>query len=824
MKKILEVIKNHRNIILFFSAFTFIVIILAIFIFRKLENNEKDEAHDNLATLARLKINDVIHWRKERISDTRFIYHNITYKKLIYKFINNPDNNSIKKDVIDWLQPIKENHEYTDILIIDNSQKTYSLFKNNDSLDERDKQYYLESVRTKKVILGGLYKNQRTDKVSMCSFAPLFLSGINKDRVFAVLILKINPAENLFPLIQLKSLISKTAETFIVRREGNSVLYLNELMNKKNSAFNFSLPLSMPELPSAKAVLGYKGFFEGIDYNGNRVLADLNSIPNSDWFIVSKINNDEIYEPIREQAFLIILAAVFLILLGGFGVRNTLKNQKIKFYQKQLKLEHEKTELSKAVDQSPASIIITDLNGCIEYVNPKFIEVSGYSFREVKGRNPRILKSGLTPEYTYKELWKTLNEGNTWHGEFINKKKNGDIYWEIVSISPIKSEAGMITNYVAVQEDITQKKNIEEALRQSEEQYRFLFASMMEGFAYCKMIFKNDRPVDFIYINVNDAFTELTGLKDVVGKKVSKVIPGIRDSNPELLELYGKVALTGEPERFETYLDMLKIWLSISVYSPEKGYFITMFDNITERKKAEKAIEHAVKELERSNEELEQFAYIASHDLQEPIRMVMLYTQMLKDKYINISDDNAKLYMNFLEDGSVRMYNLINDLLEYSRIAFHDKTYKRTDCTEVIKEVIDDLKYTIEQEKAIITYNNLPSIVCNKTQIRQLFQNIISNAIKFRNENTPLIDIKCESNNGNWLFSVKDNGIGIDNKHFEKIFVIFQRLHTRDKYPGTGIGLAICKKIVERHGGHIFVESEKGKGSVFYFTIPQNLN
>lgn len=824
MKKILEIINEHRNIILFFTAFTFIIILLAIFLFRKLEDNEKDEAHDNLATLARLKINDVIHWRRERISDARFIYHNTTYKELIFKYLQTPENNSIKEDVTDWLQPIKENHEYTDIFIINNSLKIYPLFKKTDSLDGRDKKYYHQCIREKKVILGGLYKNPGTNEISMCSFTPLFLPGINNDKVFAVLVLKINPDENLFPLIQLKSVISKSAETFIVRRDGDSVLYLNDLRNKKNSALAYKLPLSTQELPSAKAVLGYKGFFEGIDYNGNKVLADLNNIPNSDWFIVSKINNNEIYEPIKEQAYLIIASAVFIILFGGLGTRNTLKNQKIKFYKRQLILEQEKAELSKAVDQSPASIIITNLDAKIEYVNPKFIEVSGYSFDEVKGKNPKLLQSGLTPNYIYKELWETLSNGETWHGEFINRKKNGDLYWEIVSISPIKSEMGVITNYVAVKEDITQRKNIEKALRQSKEQYRFLFENMLDGFAYCQMIFNDNKPEDFIYIDVNYAFGELTGLHGVVGKKVSDVIPGIRDTNPELFEIYGRVSITGEPEQFETYFVNLKIWFSISAYSPEKGYFITMFDNITERKKASQAIERAVKELERSNKELEQFAYIASHDLQEPIRMVMLYTQMLKDRYSEIFDNEAQIYLNFLEEGSVRMYNLINDMLEYSRITAKGIAYEQIDCNEIVKEVINDLKYTIEREKATIVYDNLPSIVCNKTQIRQLFQNIISNAIKFRNENPPLIDIKCESNNGNWLFSISDNGIGIDSKHFERIFVIFQRLHTRDKYPGTGIGLAICKKIIDRHGGHIYVKSEKGKGSVFYFTIPQKLN
>ena len=245
-----------------------------------------------------------------------------------------------------------------------------------------------------------------------------------------------------------------------------------------------------------------------------------------------------------------------------------------------------------------------------------------------------------------------------------------------------------------------------------------------------------------------------------------------------------------------------------------------VFMDVTERVEVQQALAEQSEELRRANEELKQFAYVASHDLQEPLRMVTSYLQLIEARYNDCLDDDGRIFINYAVDGSTRMKALINDLLTYSRVQRRHEAFSRVDLNRVLSRVVQNLEISITESGAIISHDSLPVIRGSENEIAQLFQNLIGNAIKFRREIPPEIEIRCEKKDGMYHVRVSDNGIGIDKQYLDRIFVVFQRLHTRDKYPGTGIGLAIVKKVVENHGGKITVESEPGKGTTFTFTLP----
>ncbi len=309
------------------------------------------------------------------------------------------------------------------------------------------------------------------------------------------------------------------------------------------------------------------------------------------------------------------------------------------------------------------------------------------------------------------------------------------------------------------------------------------------------------------------------GIRFYISKSIITPITKLRDATVEI----GKGKLDAQIIEVTSNDEIGELAASFKKMTEDLKRTTTSIDNlnkeITKRVQAEEKLKGYFDELERSNKELQQFAYIASHDLQEPLRMVASYTQLLAMRYKGKLDSDADEFIAFAVDGANRMQGLINDLLAYSRVGTKGKEFQPTDCKTVLDNITRNLQKIIEESSAEITHDPLPTVVADDIQLGQLFQNLIVNAIKFQSDSYPRIHITAEKNEKEWIFSVKDDGIGIEPEFKERIFEIFQRLHAKGEYPGTGIGLAICKKIVERHGGRVWVESEPGKGSTFYFSI-----
>ncbi|WP_161569258.1 sensor histidine kinase [Candidatus Oscillochloris fontis] len=268
--------------------------------------------------------------------------------------------------------------------------------------------------------------------------------------------------------------------------------------------------------------------------------------------------------------------------------------------------------------------------------------------------------------------------------------------------------------------------------------------------------------------------------------------------------------------------DGVTTWINVTAAPvPLENYGVVIaYNDISSRMAAEHALHQTMRELTRSNADLEQFAYVASHDLQEPLRGAIGMLQLLQQRYHGRLDSRADQYISLAVDSANRMQALINDLLLFSRVERRNQIFTQIDAVDALEHAIGNLQVAIQESSAEITYDPLPQVYADSIQITQLFQNLLSNAIKFCNEAPPRIHVSAQRRSNAWVFAVRDNGIGIAPDHVERIFIIFQRLHPRQAYPGTGIGLAICKKIIERHGGQIWVDSHLGHGATFFFSIP----
>ncbi len=485
------------------------------------------------------------------------------------------------------------------------------------------------------------------------------------------------------------------------------------------------------------------------------------------------------------------------------------QNQELRRFQKELEVAKERYR--NLYDSAPVgylslddSLKIADANqACRRIFGTKIEKIVGSSiFRFASQSSGHDLNLHF---FSAKELGDNSNEIEL-------KRYDGSSFFADVKTSYKRDGTSSFNTLI---QDITERKKAEMALKESEERFSKAFHGTVAG----KAIF---RLSDGRFIDANDRWLKLNGLtrEETIGRTFADL--NIWTNAEDWKQLTGELKQNGfiEDKECEFRRKSGETWISlissqIIELSGEKVVLASQLD-ISDRKRAEE-------ELKRSNEELRQFAYVASHDLQEPLRMVTAYLGLLERRYNGkILDDQAREYICFATQGADRMRELIEDLLEYSRVDTKGKAFAPTDMNNIIERTKLALKASIEESQASIELDKLPTIMADEGQMIQLMQNLLSNSIKFRGDEPSRIHVSCSDRWNHWTFSIRDNGIGLNMEYADVIFRVFQQLHSREEYPGTGIGLAICKKIVERHGGRIWVESEEGKGSTFFFTISKN--
>jgi PAS domain S-box-containing protein len=523
--------------------------------------------------------------------------------------------------------------------------------------------------------------------------------------------------------------------------------------------------------------------------------------------------------------------------------------------QAEIQLQEREEFLSSIYAGAEQAIFVIDVSDsgdfCYVGFNPISEQYAGVSNAEIRGK---------TPEQAFgKELGTTIGQNYTRcleSGISIRYEEQlvfpGHTIWTLTTLSPLRNKQGQIYRIVGTATDISDRKRQEEIL-----QNIALGVSAKTGTAFFQAL------VEYLSKALGMEFAFICELVLPEGKLI-RTIAGYGDGQSLENQEYGfadtpceQVVAVGQQRctyhdqvqqqfpqdhyladmQAESYMGLPLIDSNgqilglISVLSRQPIQDADFMAHILQifaaraaaelqRRQAEAELQRQKADLARSNAELQQFAYVASHDLQEPLRMVTSYLELIERRYKGQLDPRADQFINYAVDGAVRMQTLINALLTYSRVGSTPQSYAVIDCAVVLQDVLTNLQVTIAKNNASITHDSLPQVHGDRTQLIQLFQNLISNGIKFRREAVPHIHIGAKRLSDKWLFSIHDNGIGIEAQYTNRIFIIFQRLHSRAEYAGTGIGLAICKKIVERHGGNLWVEAQPDQGSTFYFTLP----
>ncbi|MEW5747085.1 MAG: PAS domain S-box protein [Nitrospirota bacterium] len=469
-----------------------------------------------------------------------------------------------------------------------------------------------------------------------------------------------------------------------------------------------------------------------------------------------------------------------------------------------------------------------DTQGTVTFINRAAAAMLGYETNELVGKQSHQqwhhTRPGGAP-YPSEEcpIYATYKDGTDHSGEEVFWRKDGSGVTVDFTSKPLVEE-GLIVGAVVTFKDITERKRAEEALRLSEQRLRAIFDNA--GVGIVEVETEEDR-----LIAVNDHLCAILGYRreELLGTTIHELtFPGDRDLSDRINEQLRR----GNYSRLDyekRYLrrDGSPLWVHVTVSAVRDAEgrhlrSIGTVKDISERKRAEEERERLLGDLQRSNKELEQFAYVASHDLQEPLRMVASYVQLLEKKYRGKLDTQADKYIHFAADGALRMQKLIEGLLAYSRITRKGAAFGPVDTNTVFSQAVKNLTAAVQESHAEVTKDDLPIVSGDELQLVQLFQNLIGNAIKYRKPDTPpAVHVSARKEGREWVFSVRDNGIGISPEYHDRIFLLFQRLHSREEYPGTGIGLALCKRIVERHHGRIWVESAPGEGATFFFTIPE---
>ena len=672
--------------------------------YRHYEENYRVEVECRLSAIAKLKVEELAHWRNERLGDAGIFYKNAAFSALVQRYFETPDDTETQGQLRTWLSQAQTANEYERISLFD--AQGIERISAPDTYDPipHPPQDIAKSLHSEKVSFMDFSRHSAYGLIHLNTTVPV-IAGQKENQAIGFIVLCINPEKYLYPFINQWPTRSKTAETLLVRRQGNEVLFLNELRFKKNTALNLRFPLDNKELPAVKAVLGQQGIVEGTNYRGVPVIAFVCAVPDSPWFLVANMDASEVYAPIKEKLWVTLVLAGALLIGAGAGISFIWKQQLAGFNRQKCEasklLMSSEEKYQSLVEASPDWIWEVDKEGVYTYVSPRVEDLLGYQVGDVLGKTPFDFMpekeaAGIRKIF----VAKMVKREPFYRLENTNRHKDGHLVFLESSGAPAFDDDGQFQGYRGVDRDISKRRQAEEAI-----------------------------------------------------KKLNK-------------DLKSTVAL-----------------------------------------------------FTQSNRQLREFAYLAAHDLKTPLRGISTLVQWLVDDYKEKFDDKGRQQVDLLVARVGRMDELVSAILEYSTIGRDRREEHPVDLNKLVGTVLVETK---PPPNIKITINKiLPVVVCDERHLRQIFHRLLANAVKFMDKPDGHIAIDYTDKDDLWEFSVSDNGMGIAPQHFEKIFQLFQTLNDPDQSKCGGVGLTFVRKIVELYGGQIWLTSEPGKGSTFFFTLPK---